>query len=227
VDPSTGLRARKKAATRAALHEAALRLAAEHGLEHVTVEAIADAANVSRRTFFNYFSGKEEAVAYGDTVLLGRLAELVRDQPADAPPWPALVRAAERLIDERFPDPDPGWLARRRQLRTDPALTVQRTTAYAAVEADIAASLATRISGPAAVLVGRVLAATYLTTLRVAMQYWTDHPDRALRDVVRDALAARGSLGSAGELPIPRPGACEGLPGRDGHSARPGRGRPE
>ncbi|MFD0772686.1 TetR family transcriptional regulator [Streptomonospora algeriensis] len=57
-----GLRERKKAATRRALQRAAVRLAVEHGSENVTVEDIAAAADVSKRTFFNYFSCKDEAI---------------------------------------------------------------------------------------------------------------------------------------------------------------------
>lgn len=57
------LRERKRSQTWAALHEAALRLAlSRDDLQQVTVEAIAEAANVSPRTFFNYFSCKEDAV---------------------------------------------------------------------------------------------------------------------------------------------------------------------
>jgi len=55
--PATvGRRDRKKAETREALRWAALRLALEHGYEQLTVEAITEAADVSVRTFFNYFN---------------------------------------------------------------------------------------------------------------------------------------------------------------------------
>ncbi|GAB3453079.1 hypothetical protein GCM10027570_31870 [Streptomonospora sediminis] len=57
-----GLRERKKLATRRTLLHEAIRLAAEFGSEQVTVDDIAAAANVSKRTFFNYFSSKEEAI---------------------------------------------------------------------------------------------------------------------------------------------------------------------
>lgn len=54
-----GLRARKRAATRAAIEQAAIDLALEHGYDNVTVDMICAASMVSPRTFFNYFGSKE------------------------------------------------------------------------------------------------------------------------------------------------------------------------
>jgi AcrR family transcriptional regulator len=62
VSQPTSLRDRKRAETWNALHRAAAEAALAHGLEQVTVDAVAAAAGVSCRTFFNYFPTKEDAV---------------------------------------------------------------------------------------------------------------------------------------------------------------------
>jgi AcrR family transcriptional regulator len=58
----SSLRERKKTETRAAIHEAALRLVAAHGAAHASVGAICSEAGVSTRTFFNYFPSKVSAI---------------------------------------------------------------------------------------------------------------------------------------------------------------------
>jgi AcrR family transcriptional regulator len=189
VEDDAGLRERKKAATRLALHEAALRLAVADGLDHVTVEAIADAAGVSRRTFSNYFSSKEEALFHGDADWLRRLLAHLGGRPADEPPWTALGRAVEALLAESGEGPDPRWVARRRQLRSHPGLLAHQVGAYATREAELAAALAPRLTGADAELRAHVLAASFLTVLRVATHHWLEHPDARLVDVVRTALA--------------------------------------
>jgi len=60
-DGHDGLRERKKQQTRTAIHEAAYRLVDEHGLEGTTIDQICQEADVSSRTFFNYFPSKTAA----------------------------------------------------------------------------------------------------------------------------------------------------------------------
>ncbi|MEA5453968.1 TetR/AcrR family transcriptional regulator [Sinomonas sp. JGH33] len=60
-DQQTSLRERKKRQTREAIHQAARKLVAERGLAHVTVADICAGANISERTFFNYFPSKAAA----------------------------------------------------------------------------------------------------------------------------------------------------------------------
>jgi AcrR family transcriptional regulator len=97
----TGLRERKKADTRRALSDAALRLAFERGLENVTREDVANMAGVSLRTFNNYFSGKYEALAYRQAERVRRSVEAFRQRPTDEPLWTSITHAAlEPLQDD-------------------------------------------------------------------------------------------------------------------------------
>ncbi|MFG2426790.1 TetR family transcriptional regulator [Streptomyces sp. NPDC048590] len=85
-----GLRERKKRRTREALERAALRLFVTQGYDRTTVDEIVDAADVSQRTFFRYFAGKEEvAFATQDAVDALFLAEL-RRRPAGESPFDAM-----------------------------------------------------------------------------------------------------------------------------------------
>lgn len=189
VAGTAGLRERKKAATRRAMHEAALRLAARDGYDHVTVEAIADAAAVSRRTFSNYFSSKEEAFVHGDQERIRHLLDLVRDRPEREKPWPALVRAVEEFTagsDEM----DPRERAERRELRRHPSLLPYQLAVYAAVERDLAAEVARRMDGgPDTLLRSRLIAATFLTALRVATQQSLDEPVEPIGELIRRSVS--------------------------------------
>ncbi len=62
IEEELGLRERKRLATRRAIQLAAVELASERGFDKVTIDEISHLANVSPRTFFNYFPSKESAI---------------------------------------------------------------------------------------------------------------------------------------------------------------------
>lgn len=97
-----GLRERKKARTRADLQRHALRLFRDRGYAETTVDDIAAAAEVSRSTFFRYFSGKEQAVLYDDVDPL--MAEAFAEVPAGTPLLAALRRALRTAFDRLPPE---------------------------------------------------------------------------------------------------------------------------
>jgi len=96
-----GLRERKKAKTRAAIQEHALRLFHEQGYDATTVEQIAEAAEVSPSTFFRYFPTKEDVVSYDalDPVLMAAW----RSQPPEMAPIPAMRRALVEIFGALTP----------------------------------------------------------------------------------------------------------------------------
>lgn len=61
-DDELGLRARKRLETRERIEQAAVDLVLSAGFEQVTIDAISERADVSPRTFFNYFDSKEDAI---------------------------------------------------------------------------------------------------------------------------------------------------------------------
>ncbi len=168
-----GLRERKKEATRQALHEAAMRLAVERGLDNVTVEAIADAAGVSRRTFSNYFAGKEDALLYGDERRMNRLLEAFAARPPGEPSWTALHRAAHGVYEE-IGEPDPQWVAQSRLARKHPSVLERQLTHYAGYERRLAGLIRDRDGLPPGSRRPRVLAGAFLTAMRIAAQVWTE-----------------------------------------------------
>jgi AcrR family transcriptional regulator len=101
VSDRPGLRERKKAKTKAAIQEHAIRLFRDQGYENTTVEQIADAAEVSQSTFFRYFANKEDVVIYDtlDPILI----EAWRAQPAELGPIAAMRAAMKQVFAELDP----------------------------------------------------------------------------------------------------------------------------
>src|SRR3954447_23495465 len=90
VEPGVGLRERKKHRTRREISDVATRLFERHGFERVTLAQIADAADVSVKTIFNYFGSKEELFFDREDEMLETVVRAVRDRPAGVTPTQAL-----------------------------------------------------------------------------------------------------------------------------------------
>ncbi|MEV4355083.1 substrate-binding domain-containing protein [Nonomuraea sp. NPDC049625] len=94
IQQPQGRRERKKAETRRAMAEAALRLFALRGFDAVTVNEVAEAADVSAKTVFNHFPTKEQLFFEHEPLLAGDPAEVVRQRP----PGGQVLVALSRLL---------------------------------------------------------------------------------------------------------------------------------
>ena len=110
--PKLGLRERKKARTRAAIRDQAMRLFEEQGYPATTIDQIAEAAEVSQSTFFRYFPTKEDVVLADDFDPL--IAAAIRAQPAGMHPIDAIAAGMQVVFGQLTPADIAG--ERRRQL---------------------------------------------------------------------------------------------------------------
>ena len=177
---SGGRRDRKKQATRRALRNAALELVAERGFAHVTVEDIAEAADVATRTFFNYIPSKESAVIGADPeriedVRTSLLARPLHESPLEALRWVTVAYAA--AIDDEFDDLGEGreaWFRRFSIVREDPDLLGAYEGHLIEVERSLGGALAERLGkDPAHDPYPALVTATVFAAARVAALYWS------------------------------------------------------
>jgi AcrR family transcriptional regulator len=103
ADPPSGRRERKKEQTRAALQDAARSLFAEQGFAATTVAQIADAADVSQRTFFRYFDSKEALLLPDLHELLTRIARHAAERPQQEHPLAAVLESMIAVASTRPP----------------------------------------------------------------------------------------------------------------------------
>jgi AcrR family transcriptional regulator len=99
VQEATGLRERKKAETRTAIRQAVLLLALQRGIEDVTVEQIAAEANVSVRTFHNYFGSKTEALTEAWRDELEVYVDALRGRPRGEPILASLEHVLSMIVN--------------------------------------------------------------------------------------------------------------------------------
>jgi AcrR family transcriptional regulator len=172
------LRERKKQRTREALLRAAIELFTTEGYERTTVDDIADAVEVSQRTFFRYFAGKEDAALALDEMTVTRFVDAVRARPSHEPPlqalrqavlesWDTLHEVVESVVPvERF-------LAMYRVIESTPVLLAAHLRRSAEVEEVLTRVLAEREGlDPATDPRPRLLVAVFSGVMRVTERQW-------------------------------------------------------
>jgi AcrR family transcriptional regulator len=165
-----GLRERKKARTRAAIREHALRLFREQGYDATTVEQIAEAAEVSPSTFFRYFPTKEDVVLQDD--MDTRMIEALERQPADLSPLSA-VRAAVRDAFASYTEADLEVIAETTLLSmTVPEIRARATDEFARTIGVIGEALAKRAGRPADDLAVRTAAGAIIGVMMSLTMPW-------------------------------------------------------
>jgi AcrR family transcriptional regulator len=117
--------ARQERRTAEAIVNSGLRLFEERGFDQTTIDQIAEAAEISRRTFFRYFTDKEELFFAEDE----RLLDVIQDTLDHAPAGESVVdiahRATRALAAESVADPE-RRVARERLIAATPALLARR-----------------------------------------------------------------------------------------------------
>jgi AcrR family transcriptional regulator len=163
----TGLRERKKLATREALAEAALRLALRDGPENVRVPDIAAEAGVSPRTFNNYFSSVPEAICAQAAERAMRIADTLRQRPAAESLAEAIANTL--LADHRDSEEGRPFI---RLMITNPMLRGEFFKTVQAREQTFAEAIADRVHAPEGDLNPQLLAAAYFGMSRVVGHRW-------------------------------------------------------
>ncbi len=196
-----GLRERKKQRTRGALARAALELFTTKGYENTTVDEIADAVDVSQRTFFRYFANKEAAAFVVEELVEEHFAATITDRPAHESPlealrnailetWEDLNKAIRELIPIEL------HMQMYQVIESTPALLAVKLRRQAQLEQRITEVVARREGlDPWTDLRPRVLVAAFSGVARAASEHWgqcRDNSVEAVRRSFEQHLAAFG-----------------------------------
>ncbi len=197
---TAGLRERKKVALRQSMHLAALHLVAERGLESVSVDDIVDRAEVSQRTFFNYFASKEDAILGVDPSSSGSLAVAFAARPSHESALLALRTVLRERAAQMAEDTDL-WRLRMQVVDAHPLLAARLGSAFGETERVLAEAIGERTgTRPDVDVYPTLLAAVQSAVMRTSLHRWlaagfrTSLPE--LVDQAWDVLAAG--------LPAPR-----------------------
>jgi AcrR family transcriptional regulator len=197
-DEPEGLREKKKERTRQAIAVAALHLFLERGFDETTVEQIAAEAEVAPRTFFRYFTSKEDVLFLGQEAENREVDALLRERPADEGPFESLVRASRTVFSRSRPLLAHVQQARALVART-PALRARQMSIQQEMAERLFRGLAAKRTPKAERLRLRMMVAAFVGALAAAMDEWVASGARgdpaAQVDLVERTL--RRSFGSA------------------------------
>ncbi|OKJ05692.1 TetR family transcriptional regulator [Kitasatospora sp. CB01950] len=172
--PESTLAERKRRLVSGELTETALQLFVQQGFDAVTVDEIAAAAGMSKRTFFRYFASKEDVVVQFLADLgAGMRAELAARPPEESTAT-ALQHAVRSCVDACAGHADKALRVVRLILGT-PSLHARFLERQAQWRDDLAAELAIRLALPSpTALHPRLAAGLALTVFEVVLQLWSD-----------------------------------------------------
>lgn len=171
------------------LEVAALRLFGEQGFHETTVDQIAAAAGVSRRTFFRYYDAKADVLWNEFDTEVETIRSLLAEMPADLPVLEA-VRRAVLAANHYRADDVPELRRRMTLLSTVPDLAASAAVHYDAWERAVSAFVARRSGQPEESLYPLVVGRAVLAACRAAYDRWSARADADLTVYLDAALRA-------------------------------------
>ena len=164
-----GLRERKRQQTRERLTRMAMALFLERGFEATTLDDIAAAADISRRSFFHYFASKEDVVFAWQEESTAALIAAVAVRPANE----SMLAAAENAISAMVRQLKPGEAIAMAQLKRDnPALQARDQVKYEKLERALAEALGKRAGHKTERLQARLVAMIATGAMRIGGELW-------------------------------------------------------
>jgi mycofactocin system transcriptional regulator len=183
---------RPRSTSRRQLELVALRLFADQGFEETTVDQVAAAAGVSRRTFFRYFDSKTAVLWSAFDVEVATIRRLLSETPQCMSMMDA-IRSAVVAANQYHADDVPELRTRINLIGSVPALQASATLHYEAWEEAIAQFVAGRVGQPANTLYPLAVGRATLAVCRAAYDRWVARTDTDLQvylDIAIRALAA-------------------------------------
>jgi AcrR family transcriptional regulator len=182
-----GLRERKKARTRAAIREHALRLFREQGYAATTVEQIAEAAEISPSTFFRYYPTKEDVVLQDDFDVLA--LEAFEAQPAGLSPVAAFRAAATAAFAALTPEELAQFRETAALTLSVPEIRARAMDEFARTIDVIAGAVARRVGREPGDFAARNLAGAIIGVVISATRPWAGPPSGDMAAQIDAALA--------------------------------------